>query len=101
MIVINKTFNGKKIKSKKGEAIKVQLEENPTTGYIWKIQSLDDKHIHFKEDKFEAEGDGVGAGGIKTFYFEINNEGVSDLHIVLSNSWENDPADTFNVTIES
>jgi len=101
VIVINKTFSGKEIKSKKGEVIEVQLEENPTTGYIWKIQSINDKHLHLIEDKFEKADNGVGSGGIKTFRLENISEGSSELQIVLSNSWENDPVETFKVTIES
>lgn len=35
MIIIDKTHHGKKIVTKKGEVIKVQLAENQTTGYIF------------------------------------------------------------------
>ena len=35
MITIDKTHHGKKIVTKKGDVIKVQLPENQTTGYLF------------------------------------------------------------------
>jgi inhibitor of cysteine peptidase len=101
MITIDKTLNGKKILTQKGDVIKVQLAENPTTGYLWKINSLDDKHLNYTEKEYEISGEAVGAGGMKTFHLEVINEGISELHIALGNPWENDTVETFNVTIES
>jgi inhibitor of cysteine peptidase len=101
MITIDKTQHGKKVVTKKGDVIKVQLAENPTTGYQWEINSIDDKHLKSTENKYEMSGEAVGAGGMKTFYLEVNEEGISELHIALAKPWENEPIDTFNVTIES
>jgi len=101
MITIDKTQNGKKIVTQKGDVIKVQLAENATTGYLWKINSLDDKHLNSAKKEYEISGEAVGAGGMRTFYIEVINKGLSELHIALGNPWENDTVDTFNVTIES
>ena len=101
MITIDKTHHGKKIVTQKGDVIKVQLAENQTTGYLWQINLIDDKHLKSVENEYEISGEAIGAGGIKTFYFEVIKEGISDLHIVLAKSWENEPVDTFRVTIES
>ena len=101
MITIDKTLNGKKILAQKADVIKVQLVENPTTGYIWKINSLDEKHLNYNEKEYEISGEAVGAGGMKTFYLEVINEGKSELSFTLGNPWENDTVETFNVTIES
>lgn len=101
MITINKTLNEKKIQVKKGDVIKLQLAENPTTGYLWKINSIDDNHLNYTENKYEISGEAIGAGGMKNFYFEVISEGTSELQIALGNPWENDTVDTFKVTIES
>ena len=100
MITIDKSFNGKKIITQKGDVIKVQLAENATTGYLWKINSLDEKHLNSAEKEYEISGEGVGAGGMRTFYIEVINKGISELHFTLGNPWENDTIETFNVTIE-
>lgn len=101
MITIDKTLNGKKIVTKKGDMIKVQLAENQTTGYVWQINLIDDKHLKSVEKEYEMSGEAIGAGGMKTFYFEVIKEGKSELQISLAKPWENEPVDTFNVTIES
>ena len=101
MISINNTDNGKKIQAKKGDVIKLQLTENPTTGYLWKINAHDDKHLNLTEKENEISNKAIGAGGLKTFYFEVINEGTSELNIALGNPWENDTIETFTVTIES
>ncbi len=101
MISIDRTQHGKKIAVKKGDVIKVQLAENQTTGYQWKIKLIDDKHMKSAEKEYKMSGEAIGAGGMKTFYFEVIKEGKSELHIALAKPWENEPVDTFNVTIES
>lgn len=101
MITIDKTSRGKKISAKKGDVIQVQLSENPTTGYVWKIKSMDGKHLNYKEEKFEISGAAIGEGGMKTYFIDVIGEGSSELNITLGNPWEEDAVETFNVTIES
>ena len=101
MITIDKTHHGKKIVTKKGDVIKVHLAENQTTGYLWQINLIDDKHLKFTKNEYEMSGEAVGAGGMKTIYLEVLKKGISELHIALAKPWENEPVDTFNVTIES
>ncbi len=101
MITIDKTHHGKKIVTQKGDVIKVQLAENQTTGYLWKIILMDDKHLKSTEKEYEMSGEAIGAGGMKTFYFEVIKEGLSELRIALAKPWENEPVDTFSVTIDS
>ena len=101
MITIDKTYHGKKIVTKKGDVIQVQLAENQTTGYLWKIILMDDKHLKSMEKEYEISGAAIGAGGMKTFYFEVIKEGLSELYFALAKPWENEQVDTFSVTIES
>lgn len=101
MISIDKSSQGKTISAKKGDLIKVQLPENPTTGYLWKINSIDDKHLKYKEEKHENSGGGIGAGRMKTIYIDVIAEGTSELNITLGNPWEEDAVETFRVSIES
>jgi predicted secreted protein len=61
----------------------------------------DDKHLKSTEKEYEISGEAIGAGGMKTFYFEVIKEGLSELHIALAKPWKNEPVDTFSVTIES
>ncbi len=101
MISIDKSSQGKTIKAQKGDVIQVQLSENPTTGYLWKIKSIDTQHLKYKEEKFEISGDAIGASGMKTIFIEVIHEGTSELNIGLGNPWEEDTVERFGVRIES
>jgi len=99
MITIDKSYNGKKILAQKGDIIELQLDENPTTGYIWKINSFDNKHLNYLENKYQKSIEAIGAGGIRTFSFEAIDKGSGELHVSLGNPWEQDAEDSLYVTI--
>lgn len=101
MIKIDKTFNGKKIEAEINDVIEVQLAENPTTGYLWKIISCDENHLEYNEDEYETSNEAIGAGGIKYFYFKVIDNGTSKLNLGLGHPWENETIETFSVIIES
>ncbi|MEC5164832.1 putative secreted protein [Flavobacterium sp. PL11] len=101
MAIIDKSFSGKKIVAHKGDVIQIDLAENATTGYVWKIKSIDDKQLQVKKNENTLAGSGIGGGGMHTFYIDVISEGTSELHIALGNPWENDTEETFSITIES
>ncbi len=101
MITVGKTLHGRKILAGKGERIEVRLEENGTTGYRWEIKAMDDQRLKYVKEDYTLSGEAPGAGGMKSFYFEVVGEGVSTLTLSLVNTWEKDLADTFQLTIES
>lgn len=101
MITIDKTSNGKKVHAQKGDVIEVRLAENSTSGYIWKIKALDEKHLNYIEEKNEISNEAPGAGGVRIFSIKVVNKGITELQFSLCNQWENDTADTFKLTIES
>lgn len=101
MTTIDKTFNGKKIQAKKGDVVQIELAENSTSGYLWKISSLNTQHLDNTNDNNQRSGNAPGAGGLRTFKIKVLKEGTSELQIKLGNQWENDTVDTFSLTIES
>lgn len=101
MILIDKGANDRRISSKVGDIIAVQLEENPTTGYRWQILSYDDMHLKLLEDAYGLDGDAVGSGGRRLFSFEIVKSGLSKLIIALENLWEHHTVEEFKLEIES
>jgi len=45
---------------------------------------MDDKHLKSTEKEYEMSGEAIGAGGMKTFYFEVIKEGLSELYFALA-----------------
>jgi inhibitor of cysteine peptidase len=69
-----------------GDALEIQLDGNPTTGYGWEIIS-----------------DESGVGGTYVFGFMAEEAGETDVNLVYERSWETDVAPiasfTFHVVV--
>lgn len=101
MTQLNKSDNGSNINTQIGEIIEIKLEENPTTGYIWKIVSFDEEQLINLDNTFAIVNNAIGSAGVRTYFFEVINNGNSIINLSLGNPWEQDSIDTFLVTIKS
>ena len=93
---------GESVEVAKGGTLEITLEGNPTTGYTWEVESVDDKVLKLEgEPAFEAASEAVGAGGMMTLKFTAEGAGKTDLKLVYHRSWEEDedPAETFEVSV--
>jgi inhibitor of cysteine peptidase len=93
---------GGSVEVAKGGTLEITLEGNPTTGYTWEVESVDDKILKQDgEPEFKAESDAVGAGGMVTLKFKAEEAGETDLKLVYHRPWEEgeDPAETFEVSV--
>lgn len=83
-----------------GETFDVALEENPTTGYRWSVETSPPDALVLDGDEFSAAGAGIGAGGQRRFRFRAARAGTFTLSCRNARPWE--PAatsmDTFRVT---
>jgi predicted secreted protein len=83
-----------------GDEFKIDLKENPSTGYIWSYAIDDEEHVTFMDEKeIRPEIEIPGAGGNREFAFEINGDGVSTITFTLRQSWENEPLETLRVLV--
>lgn len=84
-----------------GEAFRIILPENPSTGYQWNMTFPEE--IVLQSEAFEpapgSEGL-VGAGGTRTWLVHIEATGIYQISGKYARPWEPDPVDTFSVTIE-
>ena len=93
---------GKSVEVANGGTLEITLEGNPTTGYTWEVESVDDKILKLEgEPDFEADSDAMGAGGMMTLKFDAEGAGKTDLKLVYHRPWEKDeaPAETFEVSV--
>ena len=100
---LTKSDNGKTIKVKAGLLIVVELEGNPSTGYIWEAKDLDGRILQqVGEAKFKSVNPGlVGAGGTLTLTFKTLMAGKINLTLIYHRPWEKnvEPQSLYNVTI--
>jgi inhibitor of cysteine peptidase len=99
MLVIDQTQNNAAVDVLVGESFKVQLSENPTTGYRWHMQSTVAPELRITEDSFEASSSGYGGGGVRHWTLVADKPAVAALRIDRKRSWRPEPVETFTVTI--
>ncbi|NCD32580.1 MAG: hypothetical protein EOL87_04090 [Spartobacteria bacterium] len=82
----------------------IQLEGNPTTGYIWEIEKMDASMLRAVDDPvYEAKSKSrAGSGGVYTFSFKVVAAGASSLALAYHRPWEHDvlPAKRFVIEVD-
>ena len=97
--------NGKIINLNTSDIMVVRLPSNPSTGYTWEVQDLDDSVLEQLGDaEFESVDTApnlVGAGGTLVMTFRAIAPGTVVLTLVYHRPWEVDvlPIQTFSVTV--
>ena len=102
-VVIEKDGEGREYAVDPGETVILRLPENPTTGYRWEVEFLDNSILGPPVSDFSTSGEpSVGAGGIRTFTFETRSPGATPLRMILKRSWESkqQAADHFEITVQ-
>jgi inhibitor of cysteine peptidase len=99
MLVIDQSRNGGAVEIRAGETFRIELFENPTTGYRWHLVPPADAGLRVLEDSFGASQDKRGAGGVRHWMFSADHPAVVKLRIELKRAWETQAAEVFTVTI--
>ena len=88
--------NGKTISVTRGQVVKVQLDENPTTGYRWATSIS--SGIQVTGDTYAASTSGrMGAGGVHTWTLKITGTGDQHFDADYKRSWEPGSADSYSI----
>eukprot|EP00823_Brevimastigomonas_motovehiculus_P004982 TRINITY_DN342_c0_g1_i1.p1 TRINITY_DN342_c0_g1~~TRINITY_DN342_c0_g1_i1.p1 ORF type:complete len:148 (+),score=44.06 TRINITY_DN342_c0_g1_i1:92-535(+) len=101
-LVVTKKDKGENVALTVGKVMQIQLNENPTTGYIWQVKESNEANLELLCNKFKSVGRGlIGAGGIRLLTFKALKAGSVPLKLVNSRPWLSgqEPADSFEVTV--
>lgn len=101
-IRIAEAYNGQTLSLKQGDTLTLSLAGNPTTGYNWELNELDQSILEQQgETEYKAGSTLLGAGGVYTFTFKAVAPGSTTLMVIYYRSFEKDvpPIDTFEMTI--
>ncbi len=96
---------GKEVTLQVGEKIQVTLDSNPTTGYQWDVEDVDESVLKQQGDSvYRAETSNpniVGSGGEETFTFEAVGTGTTTLKLIYHQPWEEgvEPAEVFTLRV--
>lgn len=87
-----------KMRAAVGETVTIRLDSNPTTGYMWQVDSAEGLIVRseFKAPKTEL----CGAPGIHVFEITAAKPGTYDFKAVYKRSWEPEPIQECNMEFE-
>ncbi|OFW66423.1 MAG: hypothetical protein A2Z12_05185 [Actinobacteria bacterium RBG_16_68_21] len=92
--------DGRSIEVKVGESFTVVLEGNPTTGYSWQVEGVDEAILSVGEPDYKSDSDLVGSGGTFTFTFTALSAGESQVRLGYSRPWESvAPLQSFTLNV--
>ncbi len=90
LMAISTAFAMKEITLKRGEAIKLQLDSNRTTGYLWQLAKPIDEHVvKIIDSGYEATKTHlIGSGGKQYWKVKGINPGITEINLEYKRSWE-------------
>ncbi|MDD5085904.1 MAG: protease inhibitor I42 family protein [Candidatus Omnitrophica bacterium] len=87
----------------KGQTLKLELEANPTTGYMWEIEKISPDGLLEKagDYSYRRQFNLIGGGGLQIFSFNAVKKGEAELGFVYRRPWEDKKqvAKKFNVRV--
>jgi inhibitor of cysteine peptidase len=93
--------SGQTIYTSAGDTIQLQLEENPTTGYSWAIDSVAPFFSLQQNDYHLLSGAGIGGGGTRTIVFKIEQSGSGNISLKNRQPWSDDVYQTFEIAVKA
>lgn len=99
--ILTEKDNGKQMEVSVGTQIRLDLPENPTTGYQWTLHDFGDV-LALKSDQYVLSPPfAVGGGGVRQFSFEAAFPGKATICLRNMRPWEGEEAavETFTVTL--
>jgi len=94
MLLLVEADNNRTVDIRRGEAVRVSLPENATTGYRWVIERYDEEFIKELATEPHYASDAVGSGGEVAFIFQGKKIGVGEIVLKRWRSWEGDSSVT-------
>ena len=96
-VVVTEAENGKKVCLEVGDTLTLQLEGNPTTGYLWEVASKEMPYLK----SYRVSTSLIGSGGTYTFTFRAESKGSMTMQVVYARPWEKDvpPAKTIEIPV--
>ncbi len=86
---------GSKVELNTGDTLVLSLEGNPTTGYVWEVESNDPAVIKpTGEPEFNPDSSAIGAGGTYTFRFTAVAKGQDALRLIYHQPYDKNAPET-------
>jgi inhibitor of cysteine peptidase len=94
MLHVDESQNGIEIALQPGETLEIELNENPTTGFRWALESVGVPACILVEDSYESSTVTPGAGGSHRWQFQAVQIGEGRIALRYRRPWEGQGAGT-------
>jgi inhibitor of cysteine peptidase len=84
---VHEEDNGQSFQLAVGAELRVTLNENPTTGFRWRIQKSGGPVIRPIGDRFEARASLPGGSGVHTWCYEAVAGGQTTIEMTYARAW--------------
>lgn len=101
-VVIDQSAAGSTVTICPGQKLKVNLQGNPTTGFVWELLPESDSPLERQgEPLYTPGGSAPGAGGLFSFVFQARATGSTLLKFIYHRTFEKGaaPARSFEVKV--
>jgi inhibitor of cysteine peptidase len=102
-ITLTQADRDKVVGTRVGDTLVLRLDENPTTGYRWAVETGDEAVVALQSAAYvHARSAGVGSGGQRSFTFHTKKAGSATLQFKLWRAWEGEASivERFTVTLQ-
>src|SRR5215831_15389975 len=90
-VLLGPRDRGSSVDVREGDAVVVELPENPTTGYRWAVHHIDPDVLALEASDFRSPpGAAMGAPGQRSLLFRVTGHGRADVELKLWRDWEGD-----------
>src|SRR5688572_14464395 len=92
--------NHKTLSVHKDDLIEIDLDETPTAGFNWEIESIDESNCELVSSEYHVyAGAGIGGGGFRSMIFRIKNPGNCTIKLKNWQRWSGDIYQQFEVKV--
>ncbi len=86
----------------KGDTLEIQLDETPTSGYSWEIDSVTNNITELVSNEYKLhEGAGIGGGGKRVMKFLIHGHGNGSIKLKNWQRWSGDVYKQFKLDVSA
>jgi inhibitor of cysteine peptidase len=90
-ITLSENDSGKTIEVTQGDTIEIRLPENPTTGYQWAVEEVDENILTLQSSEYVLPQDPrIGEGGTRVVQFQAKQARSGEVALKYWREWEGD-----------
>lgn len=90
--IFDEAHNKTTVAVKKGDRFKIILTANPSTGYSWSINNMDNQYLGIISSGYEPDKKGIiGSGGKKYWEIKALKAGTTEAVLSYYRAWEKAP----------